>query len=59
MDNDKIDTAPEPYEPPTVEDIPLRSEEQLLAGCKGPFQPGSNAFRCIGTRGICRSITRS
>ncbi len=28
----------EPYEAPTIEDMPVRAEEQLLAGCKQPFQ---------------------
>lgn len=36
--NDKI--AREPYEPPVVEDVPLRAEEQVLSGCKQPGAPG-------------------
>ncbi|MCU1384206.1 MAG: hypothetical protein JWL71_2903 [Acidobacteria bacterium] len=37
MDNQiKTGSAREPYEPPAIEDIPLRPEEQLLAGCKTP-----------------------
>lgn len=48
------DTTREPYEPPTVEDVPLFSEEQVLAGCKttrGP-NPGRRGGRgclpCFG-----------
>jgi hypothetical protein len=36
MDEVSDETAREPYEAPTIEDIPLRAEEQLLAGCKTP-----------------------
>lgn len=39
MDNVKNETR-EPYEPPVVEDIPLRAEEQVLAGCKQAGIPG-------------------
>lgn len=47
------DTNREPYEPPTVEDVPLFSEEQVLAGCKTPSgpNPGRGGLpRC----GACR-----
>ena len=30
----------EGYEPPTVEDIPLRPDEKILAGCKVSGGPG-------------------
>jgi len=36
MDKSEPRTIREPYEPPTVEDVPIRAEEQLLAGCKPP-----------------------
>ena len=49
----------EPYEPPVVEDVPLRSDEQVLAGCKGPRHSGPNTnFFCF-RRGPCRTITAS
>ncbi len=58
MDNDK---TREPYEPPTVEDVPFRLDEQVLAGCKGPKHSGATQpnFNCIGVRGTCRQITSS
>jgi hypothetical protein len=49
--------TPEPYEPPTIEDIPVRAEEQLLANCKtpthgGPQQPSfPNCGPCQGPLG--------
>jgi hypothetical protein len=47
------DTTREPYEPPTVEDVPLFSEEQVLAGCKttnGP-NPGRGGLpHCVPCR---------
>jgi hypothetical protein len=45
-------TAREPYEAPVIEDIPLRAEEQLLAGCKqvgltpSPINGGNPCFAC-------------
>lgn len=53
--------AREPYEPPVVEDIPLKSDEQVLAGCKGPGHngPGPSSFQCIGLRGTCTKHTPS
>lgn len=46
------ETAREPYEAPVIEDIPLRAEEQLLAGCKqpgfnvSPINGGAPCFAC-------------
>ena len=54
MEDAKNEAAPEPYEPPTVADVPLRAEEQLLAGCKNPTTGGPSAFRCFTLRGPCR-----
>ena len=52
MDSLITDAAHEPYEPPTIEDVPLRADEQVLGGCKttsGP-SPGreGSAFGCGG-----------
>ena len=47
----KIANETEPYETPTIEDIPLRAEEQILAGCKtvsGP-SPGPAGQDCFVT----------
>jgi hypothetical protein len=50
----------EPYQPPVIEDVPLRTEEQVLAGCKGPGHSGPGAsFFCEGLRGPCVSIRPS
>jgi hypothetical protein len=46
MDNVKNETALEPYEAPTIEDIPLHAEEQLLAGCKIPPLGGPGTGIC-------------
>jgi hypothetical protein len=40
MDSPKNESAREPYEPPMIEDVPIRSDEQLLAGCKLPRAGG-------------------
>jgi hypothetical protein len=32
---EKIENQLEPYEPPTVEDLPLKPEEAMLHPCKG------------------------
>jgi hypothetical protein len=40
MDSPKNESAREPYEAPIIEDVPIRSGEQLLAGCKLPGQGG-------------------
>ncbi|MDB4971516.1 MAG: hypothetical protein JWN44_7205 [Myxococcales bacterium] len=45
MDKLTNESAREPYEAPAIEDIPLRGEEQLLAGCK---QPGQNSPSSAG-----------
>lgn len=58
MDNDIKDDGCEAYEPPTVEDVPLSSEEQVLAGCKqttGPSPGRGGAPRCAP----CRNVTAS
>jgi hypothetical protein len=38
----------EPYEAPVVEDVPLRTDEQVLAGCKTTTTngPGPFSFFC-------------
>lgn len=50
MDNRIADDTREPYEPPTVEDVPLRAGEQVLGGCKHPTGPspgrGGGFFGC-------------
>jgi hypothetical protein len=50
MDNVKNELAREPYEAPVIEDIPLRAEEQVLAGCKQPGgvgpQSGGGPISC-------------
>jgi hypothetical protein len=46
MDNVKNETSREPYEPPVIEDVPVRAEEQLLAGCKQITTAGPAAFFC-------------
>ena len=39
-----------PYEPPTIEDIPLRPDEQVVAGCKTSSgnAPGVNGLPQCG-----------
>lgn len=55
MDKVKNEIERESYEPPTIEDMPLRPDEQLLAGCKqANFQPspvsgGAFCFVCFNT----------
>ncbi|HEX9104192.1 MAG TPA: hypothetical protein VF997_18395 [Polyangia bacterium] len=58
MDKEKVR---EPYEPPIVEDVPLRAEEQVLAGCKGPRHngPGPISFQCRQLGRGCMNITTS
>lgn len=57
MDSVKNESDREPYEAPTIEDMPVRPEEQLLAACKvSNFQPspgsgGSSCFACMNTLG--------
>jgi hypothetical protein len=51
-------TALEPYEEPTVEDVPLKPEETMLLPCKGNhFSPGFNTGpTCKGLGGgPCRN----
>ena len=36
----KNEPTREPYDAPTIEDVPLRAEEQLLRGCKQPGGAG-------------------
>ncbi len=43
--------AREPYEAPTVEDVPVRAEEQLLRGCKQPGGAGVGNPRPFGCSG--------
>ena len=51
--------AREPYEPPAVEDVPFRSEEQVLAGCKGGRHAGPQAVFFCSRGAPCRTITPS
>jgi hypothetical protein len=56
--------AREPYQPPMIEDVPLRTDEQVLAGCKGPGLPGAGhsvpAFACQDPRnGACVDVRKS
>lgn len=46
MDDDETATPREPYEPPVIEDVPLRADEQLLAGCKQARTAGPGSFFC-------------
>lgn len=39
MDNRVTNATREPYEPPTIEDVPLRADEQVLQGCKKAQTP--------------------
>lgn len=58
MDNIDKTNAREPYEAPTIEDVPLRAEEQVLAGCKVSGQSGPGAFIC-GDVGTCMNLGSS
>jgi hypothetical protein len=44
MDDLNQTKAREPYEPPMIEDVPVRAEEQILAGCKQLGGNGLGAF---------------
>ena len=61
MPNDQNESiVREDYEPPFVEDVPLRSSETLLAGCKtvggaGPGRAGIGFHLC----GACVTPTNS
>jgi hypothetical protein len=46
---DTRDVKREPYEPPSIEDIPLYPEETVLAGCKLSTGPASS----VGGFNIC------
>jgi hypothetical protein len=60
MNDIKDATIREPYEPPTLEDVPVRAEERLLAGCKNTATsvPG---FSCVsvGVGGRCMNFQAS
>lgn len=53
MDKIENEIAREPYESPVVEDIPLRTDEQLLAGCKIAPHPGPATQICGQGVGRC------
>jgi hypothetical protein len=53
MDNRTTDATREQYEPPTIEDVPLRAEERVLAGCKRGSVPSGGASG--GTFSTCVS----
>ena len=55
LDDPKNVTIKEPYEPPMVEDVPIRAEEQLLANCKTPAGGGADPFVCA----LCSAPTAS
>jgi hypothetical protein len=46
MDDVKVE-AREPYEQPTVEDVPLRAEEQVLQNCKAFAGGPGMGFSCL------------
>jgi hypothetical protein len=55
---EKIENSLEPYEPPTVEDVPLKPEETMLVPCKGNgfsagFNTGVTCLTALG--GSCHS----
>lgn len=58
-DDPKNEAAREPYEAPVIEDLPLRSDEQLLAGCKLPAGGGPGQMPPTGCGGHCRLPQRS
>jgi len=55
MDNDPNNkqAVREAYEPPIVEDIPVRADEQVLAGCKTFGGTGSGRALAGGFCGAC------
>ncbi|MCU1277618.1 MAG: hypothetical protein JWM53_1164 [bacterium] len=55
MHNVQDGTTRETYEPPTVEDVPIRPEEQLLASCKTNFAPGVDTGICNTCVGVLGS----
>ena len=48
--NDVVQADAPPYEPPTIEDVPLRPDEQVVAGCKtsSGSAPGVNGLPSCG-----------
>lgn len=58
MDNQKTTAQREPYEPPTVEDVPLRPEEMVLAGCKTTRTLNGSAAQG-GLCSVCRTRSGS
>ena len=60
MDDMRNESQREAYEAPTVEDIPLRPDEQLLAGCKSSANPrGSSASGPTHFCFLCSSVQGS
>lgn len=58
MSSGDADNDREAYEPPTIEDVPLTMEEQLLAGCKtttGPSPGRSGKFKCAPCKHVSAS----
>lgn len=49
--------AREPYEAPTIEDVPVRAEEQLLRGCKQPQGSGVGQPSPTGCQRSAQCIT--
>jgi hypothetical protein len=45
------------YEPPTIEDIPLRPDEQVLAGCKTASGNSPNVGGAIFCRACSSTAT--
>ncbi len=37
----------EPYEPPTIEAVPLHPQEQVLAACKSTNASGPSTATCV------------
>jgi hypothetical protein len=60
MDNNQdSQIVREDYEPPSVEDIPLRAGETLLAGCKTVGGAGPGRAQRFHLCGSCASATTS
>jgi hypothetical protein len=50
----------EPYEAPTIEDVPLRPEEMVLAGCKTIRGPAAkNQFVACTVGNSCKQLVLS
>jgi hypothetical protein len=55
-----MDDNRERYEPPAIEDVPLRPDETALLSCKSVSTPGRNPiFGCSTPRGPCSGIAAS